>query len=98
MKTTLALIFFASVVNLLCGCATATPFGSTLAGVDAEEIEISGNYKTGAYSIKAKGLNMSTGLNVAGKTLTETTKLKILGRVGETLIGEGGDLASQALN
>lgn len=91
MKLFLILPFFLS------RCAVSSPYGSGLAGTNAEHIKITGNAKTGDYTFEATGLNQSdsTGKIVDGvKTITQ---LKILGKVSEAAIGEAGDVAGAAL-
>jgi hypothetical protein len=52
-----ALAVFA--IPMLTGCAGAGSMGAILAGTDGEDIEASGNSKTGEWSFKAKRLNQS---------------------------------------
>lgn len=94
MKKYLILAVVAGCIGLS-ACGTVTPYGAMVAGTDADEIEVSGNIKTGDYKLKAKGFNQSKSTEKVADTFRLIKQVEVVGDVTKAGIGEAGSVATE---
>lgn len=76
----------------LTSCAGVGSPGAFLAGTNAEELEASGNVKTGEWKIEVKGLNQSDSFGKAADVVRIVKQTEAATEVATATVSEAGSV------